>query len=302
VAAQERAEFAVASGLELVPLGERPGLAFSTGVGPHSVQLVVLRWDGTAYRTVFEGTSNSPAISPGDVDGDGIAEIVVGWSPYCGGYAASPKLVTVYRWDGTTFREATDAYPGLVLSVEQNVRDALAGGVGWTPEDRSCLHWALGYLAERSGRAEDARREYRESLALDPRFVGNAPVVPRAETRYGPSYRVVAQAEPLSVVGYFYNRLAARDYASAWEVTSPRFRAGQAYQDWASGYGSTTGVELLNSRLELRDAGTAIVHVDLEAQDAADGIVITSRFDGSWTLIQVDGNWTLDSAELVRRG
>jgi hypothetical protein len=179
LATQMSLEWVIASYVGPLPVEDRPALFFSAGVGAHGSRLTVLRWDGSGYATVFARESNTPGLVPRDLNQDGTPEIIDSWSPYCGGYAASPKLVTVYRWSGGVYAEATAAFPDFVRGIEPAFRAALAEsgdweGAGWTASDRACLHWSLGYIAERSGRPDDAAREYNQASQLDPAYTRDA--------------------------------------------------------------------------------------------------------------------------------
>jgi hypothetical protein len=169
-AARVAHDWANASSVDVLTVDRRPSIFFSAGVGAHGSQLIVLRWDGSAYRTIFEGGSNSPGLTPVDLDGDGTPEIFDAWSPYCGSYAASPRLVTIFRWNGSRYEEATAAFPSSVANMERPFRVALATGIDLSPTDQACLYWSLGYLAEHAGRPRDAQQAYAEATALDPGF------------------------------------------------------------------------------------------------------------------------------------
>jgi len=46
-------------------------------VGAHSESMFIFRWDGSTYRCVGELLSDAPSIEIKDIDGDGLAEVLV---------------------------------------------------------------------------------------------------------------------------------------------------------------------------------------------------------------------------------
>src|SRR5262249_39439553 len=124
--------YANVASLELWPLPGNPAVAFYAGVGAHAARLVAVRWDGSGWASLFDGGSTSPGIDAEDLDGAGVPEIVSYWSPYCESYAASPHLVSVDRWDGTAFVDATGRYPQLVAKAAAGVREAFARAAQWS--------------------------------------------------------------------------------------------------------------------------------------------------------------------------
>src|SRR5207249_3484978 len=101
-----------------------------------------------SYAVVFDGSSNSPNFALRDLRGDGTPEVVKGWSPYCGSYAASPRLITIYEWRKGQFVAATGSYPAQVEQAAETFRAALGRPQYYDAEGMACLHAALGYLAE----------------------------------------------------------------------------------------------------------------------------------------------------------
>jgi tetratricopeptide (TPR) repeat protein len=297
-----RAEFeaAISPGAQLIAIDEWPGLALLSGIGAHGSQLMVVRWNGTAYATVFERSSNTPGLTPMDLDGDGVEEIVDAWSPYCGGYAASPKLVTVFAWGGQSYREATAAYPSLVLGVEESVAAAMDEIRGLDQSGRACLHWSLGYLADRSGRPEVAAEEYERAQELDPAYTPDAfPPVVGFESAYGRASRVLAQAAPIDAVQHFYTQLDQRDFTEAWEMLSPDYRSTLDRTRWVEGYEPTLSIALISANLASRSEREAVVEVEIIAEDQTDEGTVAKRFSGAWTLVSVSGLWTLSSPRIA---
>lgn len=98
-----------------------------------------------------------------DLDGDGRGELVVSWDyGYFGGlcFACSPVAVSVYKWDGARFYDATLELPGPTRAKAEKYlracRNALASGA--SADELEGL--ALGYWANmlRLGRGAEARR------------------------------------------------------------------------------------------------------------------------------------------------
>lgn len=184
-------EGVVGASIGTVQVGVRPAVVVSAGQGAHGIRTVVVRWDSdkSEFAAVFDGESNAPTIDVSDVDSDGMPEVVVWFSPYCESYAASPRLVTVYRWSGTSYVEATGSYPTLVRKVADDVRAVLPAAGEWSANGRACLYWALGYLAERIGDVDTAAAQYGLAKATDPAYdlgpTSITPVVPSATPSAG---------------------------------------------------------------------------------------------------------------------
>jgi hypothetical protein len=140
-----------------------PEVTFSGIVGAHSALLWVLRWDGSALAPLFEEVSSTPVVSLTDLDDDGIAEIVLLQSGYCGSYAASPSLSFVFHWEDGAYRSASMRYPAVNDGVDEH-----ANGVITTfPEDsqgiasRACIEHMLATVNAFRGKAAETRAAYR---------------------------------------------------------------------------------------------------------------------------------------------
>jgi len=160
--------FALNSLIRLDTVGGVPAVVFTGVVGAHAVDLLIVRWDGESFATVFEGIGNAAVIDVQDSDGDGTPEVVNRWSPYCEAFAVSPLLVSVYRWDGAAYVEATGGYPDLLTEAEAGVHEALARSSTWTPEGQACLYRALAYLADKRGDAATVEEDCRQAAVIDP--------------------------------------------------------------------------------------------------------------------------------------
>ena len=148
IAATIAVDFTTNSFFEIVNVDGVPAVTLSSLTGPHQLRLDVLRWDGAGFVTVFADSTNAPGVTINDLDGDAIPEIAADWSPYCGGYAISPRLVFVYRWNGMGFEEATAAYPWLLMMMAADFQAAFATvPPALDPTDVfPCLHDALAWL------------------------------------------------------------------------------------------------------------------------------------------------------------
>jgi hypothetical protein len=103
-----------------------PEITFSGLVGAHAAVLWVLSWDGSTLAPLFAEVSNSPTVGLEDLDRDGIPEIVLGQSGYCGGYASSPHLTFAFRWEGGAYRSASWRFPSLDDGIDEHATDVLA--------------------------------------------------------------------------------------------------------------------------------------------------------------------------------
>jgi hypothetical protein len=140
----------------------KPEITFSAFVGAHSALLWVLQWDGSTFAPLFAEASNSPAIDLTDLDGDGIAEIVLGQSGYCGSYAASPRMAFAFRWENGAYRSASMRYPSLNDGIDEHAAGILTNHLGDGRDDaRACVQHMLATANAFRGRPADARTAYR---------------------------------------------------------------------------------------------------------------------------------------------
>ena len=140
-----------------------PEVTFSGIVGAHAATLWVLRWDGSTLVPLFAETSNSPVIGLEDLDGDGLAEIVLSQSGYCGGYASSPRLGFAFRWENGAYRSATWRFPALEDGIDDHAGEMLSPAhAGARPDDaRVCIEHMLATAHALRGHAANARAAYR---------------------------------------------------------------------------------------------------------------------------------------------
>jgi hypothetical protein len=133
-------------------------------VGAHASLLWVLRWDGSTLAPLFAEASNSPTVGLADLDDDGVAEIVLGQSGYCGGYADSPRLAFAFRWQDGAYRSASFRYPSLNDGIDEHAARILAS----TRDDdaRACIQHMLATANALRGRPADARAAYRAYAGL----------------------------------------------------------------------------------------------------------------------------------------
>ena len=139
-----------------------PEITFSAFVGAHSALLWVLQWDGSTFVPLFDEASNAPAIDLADLDGDGVAEIVLGQSGYCGSYAASPRATFVFRWQDGAYRSASARYPDLQEGIDEHAAEVAAGGQDPGRDDaaRACVQHMLALANAFRGRAAETRAAY----------------------------------------------------------------------------------------------------------------------------------------------
>jgi hypothetical protein len=141
-----------------------PEITFNGIVGAHAAVLWVLHWDGSTLAPLFDKVSNSPAVGLEDLDHDGVPEVVLGQSGYCGSYAASPRLTFAFRWEGDGYRSASWRYPSLEDGLDEFVRDVLSNPDGDHPtgaDARACIQHMLATANAFRGKAAETRTAYR---------------------------------------------------------------------------------------------------------------------------------------------
>lgn len=74
-----------------------PEMVLSAPVGAHSESMYIFRWDGSTYQCVGEFLSTAPSIELKDLDGDGLAEIIVKGRDYRGD-PITESVFEVYHW------------------------------------------------------------------------------------------------------------------------------------------------------------------------------------------------------------
>lgn len=158
------------AGVTLVDVAGTTAVALEATVGAHALAIEIGRWDGEAFRTIFAGSSNAPALDLADLDGDGVPEVVVGWSAYCEAYAVSPRLTSVYRWDGERYSAATRDFPDVLSTDRDGILLAEQRADAWSARGRACLAGALGYLAFERDDTEAAAAACALARGLDPEW------------------------------------------------------------------------------------------------------------------------------------
>lgn len=154
--------------VELVAGVPAAGMAYHTGA--NSQGMVVIRNQAVVYDAVAD------SVRLQDLNGDGSAEVVKTWSPFCGSHAASPRLDAVYAWQGGQYVESTSHFPAVIAKDTANFQAAVTGanspqtGPVWTPAAKACLHDSLAYLAGLAGDAAEAAAERAQVSQLDPNY------------------------------------------------------------------------------------------------------------------------------------
>jgi hypothetical protein len=170
LAARFTIEDALVPLLNVESVGERPAVFFSAGVGAHSARLIVVRWDGRAFAPIFDGGSDTPILTVADLDGDTAPEIEQRATADCGVYAVGPRLLTVYRWDGTVYSDATARFPDLLRDAAAENAAILDAVPDLDPALAACVHAAVAYLSALAGDSETAANACATADALDPRW------------------------------------------------------------------------------------------------------------------------------------
>ncbi|MBV8084630.1 MAG: hypothetical protein JO247_07420 [Chloroflexi bacterium] len=162
--------FAQVPTLDVQQVGGQPAAGMAYHTGANSAGLLVVR----AEAVVYDGVADNIQLQ--DVDGDGSAEVVKDWSPFCQSHAASPRLTTVYAWQDGAFVPATGKFPTVLAKNTADFRaaDARANNPSttpaWTAGAKACLHDSLAYLASLSGDGAQAAAERAQVQQLDPSY------------------------------------------------------------------------------------------------------------------------------------
>jgi hypothetical protein len=102
-------------------------------------------------------------------------------------------------------------------------------------------------------------------------------------------------ASPASVVRRFYGLLNASDYAGAYALFSPDFQRHVSFARWRNGYATT--MDSLAYVPETDDPHH--VGLRLVAHDNKNGVLVTTVYEGAWSLIPDGrGGWLLDDGLL----
>ena len=151
-------------------------LTFGGIVGAHSAVLWVLQWNGTTLIPLFAEVSNSPVVGLEDLDGDGVGEILLVQSGYCGSYAGSPVLAFAFRWEDGAYKPASWRFPALQDGVDERAEASLAS----RPDDpgmigaRACTQHLLALSHAFRGQPADTRTAYRAYAELRQQTSGDA--------------------------------------------------------------------------------------------------------------------------------
>jgi hypothetical protein len=149
-------------------------IAYSGVVGAHGGVLWVLRWNGSTLAPLFAEFSNSPSVDLADLDGDGVAEIWLVQSGYCGGYASSPRQAFIFRWEDGAYRSASLRHLSQQPGVDPLAEDILASEAAdrLRDDDKACIHHMLAMANAFRGRPDEARAAYRVYAQLRQRVTG----------------------------------------------------------------------------------------------------------------------------------
>ncbi len=220
----------------------RPELVYGGVVGAHSSVLWVLGWDGGRLAPLFEGFSNSPGLGLVDLDRDGVPEVLMAQSGYCGSYAGSPQLAFALRWQAGAYRPAGADFPDLQGDLEERVGEILAEAEGRTeqpwPAATACIHHLVASGHALAGRAPEARAAYLRYHQARGRVAGDREGFTVLPTYVGaPFFReqvqgVVARAESGRLAGWgpaeraILHDLLGNSFEARWQNARERLRHG----------------------------------------------------------------------------
>ncbi|HZQ37193.1 MAG TPA: hypothetical protein VFD32_14780 [Dehalococcoidia bacterium] len=273
------------AGMTVADVAGTPAVALTAGVGAHAAQMTVVRWDGAAFATVFDGTTDTPGYDFKDIDGDGQPEVVEAVSPYCRDYAESPQIVVVYKWDGARFSEWAGPYPqDLIaerLAYAQKVTTQMSD---WDQDAQACVWGVVAFLTGRSGDTAGADAACNQAKAISPAW---------EDPHDCPAYIL----SPANKVRLFYGLIDQQRFFEAWDQLSSAYQAKHGDESaWEQGYKATRSVTVED--IQPATGEPPVVAVTFTATDATDGGTITRRFSGTWTLVLEDGVWKLDTANI----
>jgi len=104
-----------------------------------------------------------------------------------------------------------------------------------------------------------------------------------------------AANSPADTVRQFYALLNTSQYQAAYALLSPDFQKQMPYDQWLSGYATT-----VRSAATVDDSDdSSDVHIHLVATDEKQGRLVTTVYDGQWSLVPDGrGGWLLDTGRL----
>jgi hypothetical protein len=121
----------------------------------------VLRWDGSTFVPLFAEASNAPVADLDDLDGDGVPEIRLGQSGYCGSYVASPHMTFVFRWEDGGYRPSSLRYPALHDGIDERAAALTARASGGDSSAAACVQHMLAMAHAFRGHPAETRTAYR---------------------------------------------------------------------------------------------------------------------------------------------
>ncbi|HVA24776.1 MAG TPA: hypothetical protein VMW62_10305 [Chloroflexota bacterium] len=164
----------VGAKLQLANVDNLPAAAVSFGIGANSSGLWLVRSTGVSYAVIYDGSGDGVSLQ--DLSSDGTPEVVRDWSPFCQSHVASPRLTTVYTFQGDHYVAATSLFPQVIAKDAAGFNAALtrAGDPGttpaWKPADKACLHGALAFLARELSRPAEAQAQLAQAKQLNPAY------------------------------------------------------------------------------------------------------------------------------------
>jgi len=105
---------------------------------------------------------------------------------------------------------------------------------------------------------------------------------------------------PEDAVSQFYARIDRREFAEAWTLLTPSLQGRMgSFETWIAGYQSMRSTSLARARTRKATADEAVVDIELGSVDERpDGVRITRRYEGTWSMRNVAGSWLLDMGQV----
>jgi hypothetical protein len=102
---------------------------------------------------------------------------------------------------------------------------------------------------------------------------------------------------PEATIRQFFVLLGSRQWAMAYPLLSIRFQTAHPYEEWASGYQTTTSVTVESVAPAEPANAWAVRFVALDPAITGPAPV---RWSGTWTMVQEGGAWRLDVGQFAR--
>lgn len=159
--------------LDTVTIAGRPAVALRATPTPMNPDLLLVRWDGTSFASIFDVSSDVDYPVPQQLEAGGAPQILRSRALWCPAYFASPPLQDVFNWDGTRYVDSTARYQDILHATDTGLEAASAQTTD--PVQRQCLNDARDQISKTSGswtRVADwpPAHELPNAISIPPQF------------------------------------------------------------------------------------------------------------------------------------